>query len=102
MSIKPSPMRLYLPYSSAFIAHRIIIRHLQHSYSDLRFADFNNQKIKETWSGLSDSDVKLYDDKRDEFFARLKEKSNVSREDAQQKIQQLEKDCGCSSTTRAA
>lgn len=61
-----------------------------------------HRKIKETWSGLSDNDVKLYDGKRDEFFAKLKEKANISKEDAQTKLQQLEKDCGCSGTAKAA
>lgn len=61
-----------------------------------------HRKIKETWSGLSDSDVKLYDGKRDDFFARLKEKANISKEDAQKKMEQLEKDCGCSSTAKVA
>lgn len=61
-----------------------------------------HRKIKETWSGLSDSDVKLYDGKRDEFFAKLKEKANISKEDAQKKMQQIEKDCGCSGTAKAA
>ncbi len=60
-----------------------------------------HKKIKETWSGLSDNDVKLYDGKRDEFFAKLKEKANISKEDAQKKMQQLEKDCGCG-TAKAA
>ena len=60
------------------------------------------KKIKETWSGLSDNDVKLYDGKREEFFARLEEKEDVSREDAQEKLQQLEKDCGCGGTAKAA
>lgn len=61
-----------------------------------------HKKIKETWSGLSDRDVELYDGDRDAFFAKLKEKNNISKEDAQKKLQQLEKDCGCSSTARAA
>lgn len=61
-----------------------------------------HKKIKETWSGLSDSDIKLYDGNRNEFFAKLKEKNNISREDAQKKIEQLEKDCGCFSTAKAA
>ena len=60
-----------------------------------------HKKIKETWSGLSDNDIKLYDGKHDEFFAKLKEKANVSKEDAQKKLQQLEKDCGCG-TAKAA
>ena len=61
-----------------------------------------HKKIKETWSGLGDNDVKLYDGKRDEFFAKLKEKENVSKEDAQKKMQQLEKECGCSGAAKAA
>ncbi|MFN3701570.1 MAG: hypothetical protein ACK4VI_08640 [Alphaproteobacteria bacterium] len=61
-----------------------------------------HKKIKETWSGLGDNDIKLYDGKRDEFFAKLKEKANVSKEDAQKKMAQLEKECGCSGTAKAA
>lgn len=61
-----------------------------------------HKKIKETWSGLSDSDIKLYDGNREEFFAKVKEKSNLSREDAKKKIEQLEKDCGCASTAKVA
>ena len=60
-----------------------------------------HRKIKETWSGLSDNDVKLYDGKRDEFFAKLKEKANISKEEAQKKMQQLEKDCGCGAAKAA-
>lgn len=61
-----------------------------------------HRKIKETWSGLSDDTIKLYDGKPDEFFAKLKEKANISKEDAQKKMQQLEKECGCSGTAKAA
>ncbi|MCL4677350.1 MAG: hypothetical protein KJ017_02015 [Alphaproteobacteria bacterium] len=61
-----------------------------------------NKKIKETWSGLSDSDIKLYEGKRDEFFAKLNEKHQVSKEDAEKKMQQIEKDCGCSGAAKAA
>jgi hypothetical protein len=61
-----------------------------------------HKKIRETWTGLSESDVKLYEGDREAFYAKLKEKVNVSREDAQKKIEQLEKDCGCSSTVKAA
>lgn len=61
-----------------------------------------HRKIKETWSGLSDNDIKLYNGKPDEFFAKLKEKANISKEDAHKKIQQLEKECGCSSNAKAA
>lgn len=61
-----------------------------------------HKRIKETWSGLGDSDIKLYDTKPDDFFAKLQEKHHVSKEDAQKKMQQLEKDCGCSSSVKAA
>ncbi len=61
-----------------------------------------HKKIKETWSGLSDDTIKLYDGKRDEFFAKLKEKHNVSKDDAKKKMQEIEKACGCSSTAKAA
>lgn len=60
-----------------------------------------NKKIKETWSGLSDSDIKLYADKPAEFFAKLQEKQKVSKEDGQKKLQQLEKECGCTSAKAA-
>jgi len=61
-----------------------------------------NRKIKETWSGLSDSDVKLYSGRPEEFFAKLQERHNVSKEDGQKRIQQLEKDCGCTGAAKAA
>jgi uncharacterized protein YjbJ (UPF0337 family) len=59
-------------------------------------------KIKETYSKLSDDDIKLYDGKRDQFFAKLKEKQNVSKEDGEKRMQQIEKDCGCSGVAKAA
>ncbi len=61
-----------------------------------------HKKIKETWSGLSDTDIKLYDGKREEFFAKLKEKAHVSKEDAQKKMKELEKASGCCGTAKAA
>ena len=54
-----------------------------------------NTKIKETWSGLSDEDIKLYATKPDQFFSKLQEKQKVSKEDAQKQMKQMEKDCGC-------
>lgn len=61
-----------------------------------------HRKIKETWSGLSENDVKLYDNQQDAFFTKIKEKAGVSKEEAQKKLEKLEKDCGCSSATKAA
>ena len=59
-----------------------------------KFAAFN-AKIKETYSKLSDDDVKLYDGKRDQFFAKLQEKQNVSKEDGEKKMKEIEQSCGC-------
>lgn len=56
-----------------------------------------NAKIKETWSKLSDEDIKLYSGKRDQFIAKLKEKQNLSKEDAEKHLQEIEKACGCNS-----
>ncbi len=58
-------------------------------------------EIKKTWSKLSDDDIKLYSDKRDQFFAKLTEKQGVSKEDGQKKMQEIEKSCGCG-TAKAA
>lgn len=60
-----------------------------------------HKEIKKTWTKLSDDNVKLYATKPDEFFAKLQEKHNVSKEDAKKKIAQLEKDCGCGSAKAA-
>lgn len=48
-------------------------------------------KIKETWGKLGDDDIKLYSGNREQFFAKLTEKQGVSKEDAQKKIQEIEK-----------
>ena len=61
-------------------------------------ADKLHRKIKETWSGLSDGDIKLYSGNRDAFFVKLQEKQSVSKQDAQKRLQQLEKECGCEAT----
>lgn len=55
-----------------------------------------HKKIKETWTGLSGEEVRLYEGKRDDFYAALKNKHSVSREDGEKKMIQIEKDCGCS------
>ncbi len=50
-----------------------------------------NAKFKEKWSKLTDDDIKLYSGKRDQFFAKLKEKHNLSKEDAEKQVQEIEK-----------
>ncbi len=56
-------------------------------------------KIKATWNKLNDDDIKLYTSNRVQFLAKLKEKHNVSKEDAEKHLQEFEKSCGsaCSS-----
>ena len=58
-----------------------------------------NAKIKEAYPKLSDDDVKLYASNKDQFFAKLKETQNVSKEDAQKRLAEIEKSCAgaCSS-----
>lgn len=62
-------------------------------------------KIKSTWNKLNDDDVKLYASNRAQFVAKLKEKQNVSNEDAEKHLKEFEKSCGCTpsgDTTKAA
>lgn len=59
-------------------------------------------QIKQTWSKLSDDDIKLYEGRQDQFFAKLQEKQNVSKVDGQKKMQELEKACGCGPVVKAA
>jgi uncharacterized protein YjbJ (UPF0337 family) len=52
-----------------------------------------NAKIKETWGKLGDDDIKLYASNKDQFFAKLKEKQSVSREDAEKQLKEIETSC---------
>lgn len=58
-----------------------------------------NAKIKETWSKLSDDDIKLYNGSRDQFFAKLKEKHSISKEDGEKRLQEIEKSCAAACST---
>lgn len=49
-----------------------------------------NAKIKAAWNKLSDDDIKLYSTNRQQFLARLKEKQNVSPEDAEKRLREIE------------
>jgi hypothetical protein len=69
--------------------------------SDADSQDKLTKKIKETWSKLNDEDVKLYATNRMQFFNRLKEKQNVSKEDAEKHLAKMEADCGCGSSKAA-
>lgn len=62
-------------------------------------------KIKSTWNKLDDNDIKLYSSNRPQFLTKLKEKQNVSNEDAEKHLKEFEKSCGCDSkghSTKAA
>ena len=52
-------------------------------------------QIKAKWNKLSDDDIKLASSNRDQFIAKLKEKQNLSKEDAEKHLAELEKSCGC-------
>lgn len=49
-----------------------------------------HNKMKETWGKMSDDDIKLYQGSRAQFFAKLKEKQNVSQADAEKRMQEFE------------
>lgn len=51
-------------------------------------------KIKSAWNKLNDDDIELYESNRPQFLAKLKEKQNLSKEDAERKLQEFEKSCG--------
>jgi len=59
-------------------------------------------KMIETWDNLTESDIRLYNTKREKFFSKLKEYHGLARKDAEKKIKALEKACGYRSTNRAA
>ncbi len=63
-------------------------------------------KIKEKWGQLTDDDIALFEGHRDQFYGRLKEKYGMEREEAEERISDIEKmgddsACpSCSSPTR--
>jgi hypothetical protein len=59
-----------------------------------------NAKIKETWSKLSDDDIKLYASNRGQFFSKLKEKQDVSQQDAEKQLKEIETSCASSCGTK--
>ena len=56
--------------------------------------EYLEEKMKETWDKLTESDMNLYNTKREEFFSKLKEYHGLSKKDAEKKIKELEKTCG--------
>ena len=58
-------------------------------------------KIKATWGRLTDDDIALANGKQEQFFGKLKETYGLAKEDAQKRLNELEKSCGCSSDKAA-
>ncbi|MGB9153192.1 MAG: CsbD family protein, partial [Alphaproteobacteria bacterium] len=58
-------------------------------------------KIKETWGRLSDDDIALANGQREQFFGKLKESYGLSKEDAQKRLDELEKSIKSSTTNKA-
>jgi uncharacterized protein YjbJ (UPF0337 family) len=56
-----------------------------------------NGKIKSVWGRLSDNDIALAKGNRDQFFGKLQETYGIAKEDAQKRLNELEKSCGCGS-----
>ena len=70
------------------------MKNAEQSHGKPETGDKNPQlaaRMKETWSGLSDEDIKLYSSNREQFFTKLDEKQGVSKEDAQKRMQEIEK-----------
>ena len=61
-----------------------------------------NAEIKKSWNKLSDDDVKLFAAQPEQFFAKLKEKQGVSKEDAQKRLTEIKASCGSCSSEKAA
>jgi uncharacterized protein YjbJ (UPF0337 family) len=65
-------------------------------------ADQLSAKIKQTWGRLSDADIALAKTQKEQFYDKLKATYGLSREDAQKRLGELEKTCGCGASTHRA
>lgn len=59
-------------------------------------------EIRKVWSKMTDEDISLHEKQPDKFFARLKEKHRVSKEDAQKRLKNMKTSCGSCGTQKAA
>jgi uncharacterized protein YjbJ (UPF0337 family) len=57
--------------------------------------------FKEAFGKLTDSDIMLYEGKRDQFVGKVAELQGINRENAEKQIKSLEEACGCGSTKAA-
>lgn len=51
-------------------------------------------EIKKAWNKLTDDDVNLYENQPELFFARVKDKHGVTREQAETRLQAIKDTCG--------
>lgn len=47
-------------------------------------------KMKKVWAKLSDTELKLYSSKREDFLAKLKDHYGLTKADAEKKIKEME------------
>lgn len=59
-------------------------------------------EIRKSWSRLTDEDARLYEKQPDLFFAKIKEKHGIGREEAQKRLTEVEAACGSCGTEKAA
>lgn len=59
-------------------------------------------KVKESWGKLTDDDVALLKGRRDQFYGKLQETYGIAKEEAEKRINELEKSCGYCSSDKAA
>lgn len=64
-------------------------------------ADLDGE-IKKNWNKLTDDEVKLHADKPDQFFAAVKTKYGIERDEAQKRLADIKTACGCGSSGKAA
>ena len=48
-------------------------------------------KLKETWGRLTDDEIALYNGKRDQFFGKLEEKYGLAKEEAEDRLKEIER-----------
>jgi len=59
-------------------------------------------EIKKTWGKLTDDDIAYVDGQKDKLFGKIKETYGIGKEEAEKKLNELEKNCGSCSSNEAA
>ena len=58
-------------------------------------------EIKKTWNKLTDDDVKLLESDAAQFFAKIKEKHNLTQDEAQKRLTEIKASGGCTAEKAA-